>query len=79
MNDQCGLDRQMLKDVHLAVCGDEKLGIPGLVEVIKRLDDRLTIVEIKESKLKTKLIAVGALLIGATLGLKEVILALITK
>ena len=73
------LDTKMLKDVHLAVCGDPSLGIPGIIEVIKRHDDRLTILETKESKLKTKLIAVGALLIGGTLGLKEVILALLSK
>ena len=33
---QCILDRQRLQDIHLAVCGNPELGVPGLVEVVRK-------------------------------------------
>ena len=83
MNDltqnQCQTHSQMIKDMHLAVCGDAKLGIPGIVEAMKGHNDRITTLEVKEASLRTKLFAGAGLIIGGTLGLKEALLALLNK
>ena len=36
-NEQCAIDRKMLRDIHLAVCGDEQLGVTGLVSDVRDL------------------------------------------
>ena len=36
---QCLVDRQMLRDIHLAVCGNPDLGLKGLVSDVKDLKD----------------------------------------
>jgi hypothetical protein len=34
---RCGTHERLLRDVHLAVCGDEKLGVPGLAKDVREL------------------------------------------
>jgi hypothetical protein len=33
----CARHEQLLKDIHLAVCGNDKLGVSGLVEDVRDL------------------------------------------
>ncbi|MGO9705592.1 MAG: hypothetical protein ACLPYZ_10260 [Limisphaerales bacterium] len=35
-NKQCTLDRKLLQDIHLAVCGNKEYGVNGLVEDVKQ-------------------------------------------
>jgi hypothetical protein len=34
---QCAIDRKMLSDIHLAVCGDKEIGVDGLVSDVRDL------------------------------------------
>lgn len=35
----CKLHENMLREIHLAVCGSDRLGVPGLVNEVKRLKE----------------------------------------
>ena len=42
---QCALDRKLLADIHMAVCGDTTLGVPGLVQIVGRHDTDISMLK----------------------------------
>lgn len=52
---QSSIDRRKLDDIHLAVCGNDELGVPGLVQDMASVKARLTPLE----KAKDGTITVG--------------------
>ena len=42
---QFALDRKQLADIHTAVCGNNELGVPGLVATVKQHGDQILSLE----------------------------------
>lgn len=43
----CERHEKMIRDIHLAVCGDDKLGVPGLVSDVKDLKEFRRTIELR--------------------------------
>ena len=63
---QCAIDRKMLTDVHLVICGDDTLGIIGIKDIVPEL--RKDVDELKLAKSNTMTIGKAAGVLGGFIG-----------
>ena len=64
---QCALDRKLLADVHLVLCGDEHLGIVGLKDLVPALRedvDALLLAKANTMSVGKAATIVGSLFVG---------------
>lgn len=58
---RCLQHEKLIRDIHLAVCGDEELGVAGLVAEVKQLKEWRRTMEIRIAKITGICVVLGLL------------------